>query len=227
MELAWVLSSLEADQATLFTVVENHQKCRKLNFLILAFFTTFVLLRLTYLVTLFGRKFQVFKKSPKLTIFGIFNQFLSTQNVNVARFARNVECDFLGDFQTLWLLPILRQTVSNAMMNIFVQRRIYTQCLKIPKNVAFFKNSSKLTIFGILDKLLSTQNVNVARFARNVKCDFFCDFQPLCYSKSLHLLWCCPHNIYVLWRAWEIGRKRTSSHENDHTCLVPIYAQNQ
>ena len=69
------------------------------------------------------------------------------------------------------LLPILRQTVSNAMMNIFVQRRIY--------------------------------------------------------SKSLHLLWCCPHNIYVLWRAWEIGRKRTSSHENDHTCLVPIYAQNQ
>ena len=24
---------------------------------------------------------------------------LSTQNVNIARFARNVECDFLGDFQ--------------------------------------------------------------------------------------------------------------------------------
>ena len=27
----------------------------------------------------------------KLTIFGIFNELLSTQNVNVARFARNVE----------------------------------------------------------------------------------------------------------------------------------------
>ena len=26
---------------------------------------------------------------------------MSTQNVNVARFARNVECDFFGDFQTL------------------------------------------------------------------------------------------------------------------------------
>ena len=36
-----------------------------------------------------------------MTIFGIFNEFLSTQNVNVARFARNVECDFLDDFQTL------------------------------------------------------------------------------------------------------------------------------
>ena len=27
--------------------------------------------------------------------FGIFNKLLSTQNVNLARFARNVECDFL------------------------------------------------------------------------------------------------------------------------------------
>ena len=47
-------------------------------------------------------------KSPKMShlnfffFFGIFNEFLSPRNVNVARFARNVECDFLGDFQTLW-----------------------------------------------------------------------------------------------------------------------------
>ena len=41
----------------------------------------FVLLELTCLVTLFD--------------------FLSTQNVNVARFARNVEGDLLIDFQTL------------------------------------------------------------------------------------------------------------------------------
>ena len=27
---------------------------------------------------------------------------MSTQNVNVAHFARNVECDFLCDFQTPW-----------------------------------------------------------------------------------------------------------------------------
>ena len=63
----------------------------------------FVLLKMTCQVTLFDRKFQVFKNSPKLTIFGIFNELLSTQNVNVARFARNVECDFLRNFQTLWL----------------------------------------------------------------------------------------------------------------------------
>ena len=50
-----------------------------------------VLLKLTYLVTLFDRKLQVFKNSPKWTIFGIFNKLSSTTNVNVDRFARNVE----------------------------------------------------------------------------------------------------------------------------------------
>ena len=40
------------------------------------------------------------KKShlSQLTIFGIFNEFLSTQNVNVARFARNTEWDFFQWF---------------------------------------------------------------------------------------------------------------------------------
>ena len=35
---------------------------------------------------------------------------------------------------------------------------------------------------------MSTQNVNVARFARNVECNFFCDFQTL---------WCCYYMIYL------------------------------
>ena len=43
-----------------------------------------------------------FKNSPKLTNFSIFNEVLFTQNVNVARFARNVEWDFFYDFQTPW-----------------------------------------------------------------------------------------------------------------------------
>ena len=46
------------------TVVENHQKSR------------------------------IIKKPPKSTIFGIFNELLFIQNVNVARFARKIECDF-------------------------------------------------------------------------------------------------------------------------------------
>ena len=51
----------------------------------------FVLLKVTCLETLFDRKLQYFKNSPKLTNFGILRDFFSTQNVNVARFARNVE----------------------------------------------------------------------------------------------------------------------------------------
>ena len=61
----------------------------------------FGLLKVTCQGTLFDCKLQVFKNSPKLTIFGSLNELLSTQNVYVASFARNVECDFFEDFQTL------------------------------------------------------------------------------------------------------------------------------
>ena len=37
------------------------------------------------------------------------------------------------------------------------------------KKSHFSKNSSKLTVFGIFNELLSTQNVQVAHFARNVQ----------------------------------------------------------
>ena len=57
-----------------------------------------ILLKLTCLVTLFDCK--LFINSPQWTIFGIFNELLSTQNVNVARFNRNVEWDLFCDFQT-------------------------------------------------------------------------------------------------------------------------------
>ena len=70
-------------------------------FLILHFWhfpPIFVILKMTCLVTLFDRKLQVLKNSPKLTIFGFLMNFCPLH------FARNVECDFLGDFQTLCAL---------------------------------------------------------------------------------------------------------------------------
>ena len=72
-----------------------------LNFSVLAS-SIFVLLKLTCLVTLCDHRLQVDKNTRNWTIFGIFNELLSTKNVNVARFARNVECDFFGRFLTLW-----------------------------------------------------------------------------------------------------------------------------
>ena len=47
-----------------------------LNFCIFAFSINFCAIQV-----------QVFKNSPKLATFGIFNELLSAQNVNVARFA--------------------------------------------------------------------------------------------------------------------------------------------
>ena len=47
-----------------------------------------------------------------------YNELLSTQNVNVARFARNVECDFFEIFSTtvglsgVRLLAILQQKLT-------------------------------------------------------------------------------------------------------------------
>ena len=68
---------------------ENYSKCRIWIFELWHFPPIFVVqLKLTCLVTLFDRKLQIFKNSP------------NTQNVNVARFARNVEWYFFCDFQT-------------------------------------------------------------------------------------------------------------------------------
>ena len=43
----------------------------------------------------------------------------------------------------------------------------------------------KLAIFSIFNELLSTQNVNIARFARNVEWDILSDFYPMCLKQDL------------------------------------------
>ena len=82
------------------TVFENYSKCLILILEFWHFPPIFVLLKLTCLVTLFDRNLQVFQKLAKM-------DHLSTQNVNVARFARNVEWDFFCYFQTPWVEPIV------------------------------------------------------------------------------------------------------------------------
>ena len=83
----------------ILTLFENYSKCRIWIFEFWHFPPIFVLLKVTCLVTLFDRKLQIFKNSPKWTIFVIFSLHLSIQNVNVARFAHNVEWDFLVIFK--------------------------------------------------------------------------------------------------------------------------------
>ena len=99
-----------------------------LNFPILHFPTIFVLVKVTCLVTLFDRKVQV------LTIFGFFDELLSTQNVTVARFARNVECDIFGDFQTLCLCTKVQNRPSTKLQ-LFPTWQQGPLSLKTCKNV--------------------------------------------------------------------------------------------
>ena len=49
-----------------------------------------------------------------------------------------------------------------------------------------FSKTRQTDHFGILNELLSTQDINVARFARNVKWDFSRDFQTPCCYRNLN-----------------------------------------
>ena len=62
-----------------------------LNFLVLAFSTNFCPTKTDLSGNTVWPQATGFQKLAKLTIFGIFDELLSTQTVNIARFARNVE----------------------------------------------------------------------------------------------------------------------------------------
>ena len=48
----------------------------------------------------------------------VFNELLSTQNVQVARFASNVECDFLGDFQTMCQMSLCKVSLYAILSKV-------------------------------------------------------------------------------------------------------------
>ena len=79
---------------------ENHSKCR---IWILAFYTNFCPIQTNMSGNTVWQQASGFQKLAKMDHFWHFlMNFLSTQNVNVARSARNVEWDFFCDFQTPW-----------------------------------------------------------------------------------------------------------------------------
>ena len=91
-------------------------KMSHLNFSIWHFPPIFFLIKVTCLVTLFDRSFRFSKSSPKCTIFGISNWLFSTQNINSARFARNVECDFLDYLIEFWNSVVMKMV--NHVLNL-------------------------------------------------------------------------------------------------------------
>ena len=100
---------------------ENHPKCRTSNFP-----PIFVLQNYLSGNTVWPQA-SGFQKLAKIDYFGIFNELLSTQTVNVASFARNVEWDFFCDFQTLWrcltILFLVKQK-KEALFAEFLRKRL-------------------------------------------------------------------------------------------------------
>ena len=59
-----------------------------------------------------------FQKTRQIGLFGIFKELLSTHNVNVARFARNVQWDFFCNIQTLWCEWVLCWNHLTAFLGV-------------------------------------------------------------------------------------------------------------
>ena len=78
---------------------------------------------------------SVFQKLAKIGPFlALFNELLSTQNVNVARFARNVEWDFFCDFQTSWKGDTTIQDTTYRLSDINGEWILQEEALQVPRN---------------------------------------------------------------------------------------------
>ena len=89
------------------------------------------------------------------------------------------------------------------------------------RNKFFYNIVDPVTLFGGVScmPMIPKEDEEVRRAGQAStlvkQCPFWDRLCPIrwwtSWFKSLHLLWCCPHNIYVLWRAWEIVSEATSS----------------
>ena len=103
-------------------------------------------IKVACLVTLFDLKLQVFKNSPKLTFFGIFDELFATRNVNDACFARNVLCDFFCNFHTSWLGTwILTLRISHVIDFFSWHTWLFSRRKWIKKSYIFFPFGVKVS----------------------------------------------------------------------------------
>ena len=170
----------------------------------MAFFANFCptyILKLTCLVTLFDRKLQVFINSPKWTIFGIFNELLTTQNVNAARFARNAKFDFFCDFQTLLhtldfnLLSCLFCT--SDILYFFGKPSFSSRCILVFQLLTNFDVLRQT--FAILHQLQQTLQLVAAAVAQHSR--LFLSSNRFCFQATLNEVYCIqsPKDYRAIW----------------------------
>ena len=73
--------------------------------------------------------------------------FLSTQNVNVARFARNVEWDFFCDFQTLWC-EVKRQSEKVGKKGVMLNNETWSAAVNHAHFTTEIKRSEVNVVFS-------------------------------------------------------------------------------
>ena len=85
---------------------------------------------------------------------------------------------------------LISQFCERSELCLFAFLGIFCLITLFERKLQFFKNLPKLTIFGIFKYILVSRNVNVARFARNVKWDFLGIFK---------------HRVFYVWFAFLRG----------------------
>ena len=112
----------------------------------------------------------------------------------------------LWHFCSVWLLSYANNSVSHIVWKPIEMSHLNFTCLVTLYDckLQVFKNSPKSTNFGIFNELLSIHNGNVARFARNVKWDFF-----LWFSSSVLEILKKEWNSFDKWNILQILQKFT------------------
>ena len=158
------------------TVFENHKKCR---IWILTISINFCPFRNDLSGNTVRPQASGFQKLAKIDPFGIFNELLSTQNVNVARFARNVDRDFFYDFLTLWSLCFKTICPSvHSTTNIF-----------FPDPDLYFSACLDFTIFSMINSVWTLP---------------FCNAYLSVAKKFLWRRWsssCAAHAEHSVWKS--------------------------
>ena len=112
----------------------------------------FVLFKLTCLVTLFDRKLQVFKNSPKWTIFGIINQLLSTHSLTMLN--ETFFCDFRTSCRLRrkqrYIFFVIQAARAISMRRLLFRVELFCQCFG-NRFINIFTHFLEMSL-GILNK---------------------------------------------------------------------------
>ena len=116
---------------------------------------------------------------------------MSTQNVNVTRFARNVEWDFFCDFQTLcsyWLLLVVKRGMVNGKSFPDVRDPKDAAVGSGPRLASWVKRLLHSELHKLLSSLVSSQSKNHPQCAFHFRLLLYCFLAIQLLQNLLYLI---------------------------------------